>query len=203
MDGLTNKVNECYDLYLNDSFKVFKNPLQNYIKNYCDLIQYQLLITTKNNLYIVWSYNKQTQRIQGTSSRLNRQAQNKIAKKCDKCEDCKNNAPCSDLQGSGKTYRIDSTQQQHTTDRVLSNLFLNVPLILSIDLTHKIDFGTNNKNNIFDGLPVSKIVFSSPYVQTGILAKKQQFLRTTKQPEYLQQFNNPKLNIMYQDIKQK
>lgn len=200
---LTNKVNDCFDMYLNEYFEVFKNPLQNYIKNYCDIIQHQLLIKTTNNYYVVWSYNKQTQRIQGTSSKLHRSSQNKHAITCNTCVSClSKNGICEQLKLT-KLYKIDDEQEQHLSDRILSNLFLNVPLILQIDLTHKLDFGTNNKNNVFDKHPVNKILFKLPYVHTGILSKKQQFMKTSKTSEYIEQFNNPKLIIMYQQINQK
>lgn len=76
-------------------------------------------------------------------------------------------------------------------------MFLNLPLILSIDVS-KLKFHTHDKENSFTTLPVSKIGFDKPYIHTGILTKKAQFLKTSKPKEYIEQFSSEKIKIMYQ-----
>ena len=76
-------------------------------------------------------------------------------------------------------------------------MFLNLPLILSIDVS-KLKFHTHDKENSFTMMPVSKIGFRKPYIHTGILTKKAQFLKTSKPKEYIEQFDSEKIKIMYQ-----
>lgn len=76
-------------------------------------------------------------------------------------------------------------------------MFINLPLILSIDLSD-LKFHTHDKENSFETMPVKKIAFKKEYVHTGILTKKAQFLKTDKPKEYLQQFDTDKIRIMHQ-----
>lgn len=64
IDSLTLKIDECLILF-KESQCIYKNPLQNYINNYCNEITSQLLIKTQYNYYVIWSVNNKSKRVQG------------------------------------------------------------------------------------------------------------------------------------------
>ncbi len=171
---LTEQISRCLGFYNDQAFPVNRNPLKNYIKNYTDFIPYQVLIKTLHTYFVVWSVNLQTQRIQGTAVRREQIDQE-----------------------TGKFTQVTREDDAKKMDKILSNMFLNLPLILSIDI-EAFKFHTHDKANSFFRIPVAKVGFKKPYVHTAILTKKAQFLKTNKPREYIEQFDSDKIKLMYQ-----